>query len=154
MTHAPDPAAPAPSRRPIRADLFTQPLDALEQVRLQGSQCQQCAEVALGVSGSCQNCASQDMKVIPLSREGELWTYTVIRNRPPGDYKGADPFVPFGEGLVELPEGIRIKSPLGGKPGQFSIGMKLRLVCYALYTDAEGKDVIAFRFDPVGEQTA
>jgi hypothetical protein len=26
--------------------------------------------------------------------------------------------------------------------------MKMKLVCYPLYTDADGKEVIAFRFDP------
>lgn len=138
------------NRRAIRDDIFTKPLAALDQVTLQGSQCQRCGEVAFGVTQSCQNCASNQMQVIPLSRDGVLWTYTVIRSRPPGDYKGPTPFVPFGEGLVELPEGIRIKSPLGGSPEQLKIGMTMKLVCYPLYTDAEGKDVIAFRFDPAG----
>ena len=136
---------------PIREDIFTSPLDPLENLRLQGSRCRSCGEVAFGVANSCQNCAAQDMEVIPLSQDGTLWTFTVIRNRPPGDYKGPDPFVPFGEGLVELAEGILIKTPLGGNPDQLEIGMKIHLVTYKLYDDENGNEVITFRFDPQQE---
>jgi uncharacterized OB-fold protein len=70
----------------------------------------------------------------------------VIRNRPPGDYRGPDPFVPFGEGLVELPDGIRVLSPLAGDVDKFVIGMKMKFEAYKLYQNAGGADVIAFRF--------
>ena len=99
---------------PVREGLFTTPLSPLEKARLIGSKCRNCGEVSLGKVSSCPNCTNEELKVIPLSHEGNLWTYTVIRHRPPGDYKGPDPFIPFGEGLVELPEGIRVLSPLGG----------------------------------------
>jgi uncharacterized protein len=138
-------------RVPIREGIFTS-LDApLESVRLQGSKCRNCGEVAFGITTTCQNCSAEDTEIIPLSKDGFLWTYTVIRNRPPGDYKGPDPYVPFAEGLVELPEGIRILSPLGGDPEKVKIGMKLKLKIYKLYSDANGNDVIAWRFDPIEE---
>ena len=134
---------------PIREGLFTKPLYPGEQVRLIGSKCQNCGEVSLGTVSSCPNCTAEQLETMPLSRQGTLWTYTVIRQRPPlGDYKGPDPFVPFGEGLVELPEGIRVLSPLGGNIDKLEIGIKLKLVVYKLYENKEGNDVIAFRFDP------
>ena len=133
-------------RIPVREGLLTTPLSLLEDVRLLGSRCQNCGEVGLGEVGSCQNCAEENLKVIPLSRNGKLWTYTVIRNKPPGDFKGK---VPMGEGLVELPEGIRVKSPLGGDVDALEIGIDLEFVAYALYENADGQEVIAFRFDPV-----
>ena len=107
---------------PVREGLFAVPLSPLDQARLE---------------------------VIPLSRRGSLWTYTVIRHRPPGDYKGPEPFVPFGEGLVELPEGIRVLSPIDGDVEKLKIGMELELVVYKLYEDEEGNDVTAFKFKPV-----
>ena len=134
------------NRIPIRKSLLTTPLSPLENVRLLGSKCGDCGEVGLGEVSSCQNCAGENIEVIPLSGRGKLWTYTVIRNRPPGDFKGE---VPMGEGLVELPEGIRVKSPLGGDVDALEIGMDLKFVAYELYENESGEAVIAFRFDPV-----
>ncbi len=133
-------------RDPIRERLLSEPLSPLEDVRLLGSRCKNCGEVALGEVSSCQNCAGEDLEVIPLSRNGKLWTYTIIRNRPPGDFKGE---IPMGEGLVELPEGIRIKSPLGGDVEHLKIGMDLKFTAYPLYENEHGDEVIAFKFDPV-----
>jgi uncharacterized OB-fold protein len=133
-------------RIPIREGLLTIPLSQLKDVRLLGSRCQDCGEVGLGKVSSCQHCAGENLEVIPLSRNGKLWTYTVIRNKPPGDFKGE---VPMGEGLVELPEGIRVKSPLGGDVEALEIGMDLEFVAYELYKNEDGEAVIAFRFDPV-----
>lgn len=132
-------------RIPIRQGLLSAPLSPLEDVRLLGSKCRDCGEVGLGEVSSCQNCAGEKLTVIPLSPTGRLWTYTVIRNRPPGDFKGK---VPMGEGLVELPEGIRVKSPLGGDLEKLEIGMDLRFIAYPLYENEKGEEVIAFRFDP------
>ena len=133
-------------RIPIRQGLLSTPFSPLEDVRLLGSKCRKCGEVGLGVVPSCQNCAGENLEVIPLSPNGRLWTYTVIRNRPPGDFKGK---VPMGEGLVELPEGIRVKSPLGGDVDRLKIGMNLKFVAYPLYENEQGEEVIAFRFDVV-----
>ena len=83
--------------------------------------------------------------MIPLSRNAKLWTYTGIGTKPPGDFKGK---VPMGEGLVELPEGIKVKSPLGGDVEKLKIGMDLIFVAYPLYKNEKGEEVIAFRFDP------
>ena len=133
-------------RIPIRERLMSTPLSPLKDVRLLGSKCKDCGEVGLGEVSSCQNCAGENLEVIPLGQSGKLWTYTVIRNRPPGDFKGK---VPMGEGLVELPEGIRVKSPLGGDVEKLEIGMDLKFTAYPLYENESGDEVIAFKFDPV-----
>jgi uncharacterized OB-fold protein len=133
-------------RIPIRERLLSKPLSSLGDVRLLGSKCKSCGEVGLGEVSSCQNCAGEDLEVVHLSQNGKLWTYTVIRSRPPGDFKGE---VPMGEGLVELPEGIRVKSPLGGNVEKLEIGMDLKFTAYPLYENESGEEVIAFRFDPV-----
>jgi len=139
-----------PKRIPIREDLFTMPLDNLEQVRMKGSRCQNCGEVFMGKATTCANCSSTDMEEIVFSNKGILWTYTFIQYQPPGDYKGqVDPFVPFVEGLVELPEGIRILAPV--KDFDFDkvrIGMPLVLIVHELFQDADGNQVVAFYFKP------
>ena len=138
-----------PNMIPIKDGLFTMPLTSPEQVRLVGSRCRLCSEVSLGTCMACPNCVGEDMEIIPLDRRGKLWSYTVIRNRPPGDYKGPDPFIPFGLGLVELPEGIRVVAPIAGDVDELKVGMELELEVYNLYQNEEGSDVMAFRFNPV-----
>lgn len=137
---------PSHNEVPVREGLFTRPFLPLEQVRIIGSKCKNCGEVMLGEVSSCANCAFEETQVIPLSKRGKLWTYTIIRHRPPGNYRGADPFVPFAEGLVELPEGIRVLSVLDCDFDKLNIGMGLELVVYKLYQNEQGNDVIAFKF--------
>ena len=139
-----------PKRIPIREDLFTAPLDNLEQVRMKGSRCKDCGEVFMGKATTCANCTGTKLEEIVLSNRGTLWTYTLIQYQPPGDYKGkVDPFIPFAEGLVELPEGIRVLAPV--KECDFEkikIGMPLELVVHELFQDSNGNPVVAFYFRP------
>jgi uncharacterized OB-fold protein len=133
----------------IKDGLFTIPLSPADQVRLAGSRCKNCNEISLGKQKTCANCGGIELEGIPLSRKGKLWTYTVIRHKPPGDYKGPDPFVPFGLGLVEIPEGIRVLSPIQGELEKMKVGMELELEVFPLYTDENNNEVMAFRFRPI-----
>ena len=137
-----------PKRISVNEDLLMAPLFPPEQARLRGSKCRSCGEVLFGKHLGCENCGSEDMEETALSRRGRLYTYTIIEHRPTGDYKGPDPFVPFGEGLVELPEGCRIVAPLTINK-DISIGMELELVVDKLYDDKDGNEVMAFKFKPV-----
>jgi uncharacterized OB-fold protein len=136
---------------PIREDLFTTPLDDLSQVKLCGSRCQNCGEVFLGKASACGNCAADKLSHLEFSNQATLWSYTVIRYQPPGDYKGSvDPYVPYVLGLVELPEGIRILAPLTERDtDKIKIDMPLKLVVAPLYTDDDGNEVVAFSYMPV-----
>ena len=133
----------------VKPGLFTSPLTPIEDVRMLGSKCKACEEVLLGKRSACEHCGGTDMEVIPLSRRGKVWTYTVIRHKPPAGYKGPDPFVPFGLGLIELPDGIRVISPIVGDVEKIHIGMELELEVYPLYTDENNNEVLSFRFRPV-----
>ena len=133
----------------IKDGFLSKPLYPLEDVRLMGSRCCTCGEVFLGKAVACQQCQGENMEDITLSRYGTLYSYTIARNRPPGDYKGLEPFEPFAVGLVELPEGVRILAPLKGvNLDEIKIRMKLELSIEELYTDEEGRSVLAFSFKP------
>lgn len=133
---------------PIRQDFFTSPLEPLERVRLMGSRCRSCGETFFGKVIGCQNCQSTDMDEVVLSNRGKLWSYTVARHRPPGNYKGTAP--PFPVGIVELPEGLRIVSVLRGcELDALKVGMDLELLVEKLCEDAEGNDVMTFAFRPI-----
>ncbi|MDR1874541.1 MAG: OB-fold domain-containing protein [Synergistaceae bacterium] len=135
---------------PVGEGLLTTPLSPAENVRINGSRCSECGEVMLGSYKSCANCGGESMQQIPLGKRGKVWTYTVIRHQPPGQYRGPkDPFVPFAEGLVELPEGIRVVSALDCDLEKVHIGMEVELVVYELYQNEQGQPVMAFKFKAV-----
>lgn len=129
----------------IREGLLTDELSDLAATRLLGSRCDACGETALGRRDACPQCGRAGVRHIPLGRRGVLWTYTVARHRPPGDYKGPDPFEPFGLGLVELPEGLRVLSPILCDLDRLKIGMPLVFAPY-VRADEDGREVVAFAF--------
>ena len=136
---------------PIREGFFTWPLEPPEQVRLMGSRCQSCGETFLGKVVGCLNCQSTNLEDIVLSNRSKLWSYTVARHRPLGDYKGPDP--PLAIGMVELPEGLRILSILRDcEVDALKVGMDLELQVERLYEDAEGNDVMSFAFRPTKKE--
>jgi uncharacterized protein len=138
----------AMSRIPIRAGMLSAPLATLDSVRLMGSRCEECLETTLGSSRACPNCGGARIAALPLSREGKLWTYTVVRHKPPGDYQGPDPFVPFAMGLVELPEGLRVLAPLEGDLAQIKIGMALRFRAF-VRPGSNAPEVVSFVYSAI-----
>jgi uncharacterized OB-fold protein len=136
------------TRVPIRPGLFADPLDDLTTARLCGSQCAACREVSFALKSVCPNCGGSSIEPIPLGREGTLWTYTVTHHRPPGDYKGPEPFQPFGIGLIELPEGLRVISLLEGDPGSWKIGVSMALRVFVHHLDSQEREVIGYAFHP------
>lgn len=137
-------------RVPIREGLLTGSLSKLDSVRLAGSRCASCEETSLGVLGVCPNCGGTALRQVTLNERGVLWTYTIVRHRPPGDYRGPEPFVPFGLGLVEVPEGVRVLAPILGDIDSLKIGLPLHFKPY-IRNDTDGREVVAFAFEPLTE---
>jgi uncharacterized OB-fold protein len=77
---------------------------------------------------------------VPLSATGTLWGWTAVTAAPPG-YVGE---VPFGFGVVELPEGVRIITRVTeSDPAALRHGQQMRLV-----VDALNDDVLTYAFAP------
>ena len=125
---------------------MTTPLEDLSTVRLLGCRCAACGETSLGRKSICPNCGGGRVSEVALADHGSLWTYTVVRHRPPGNYRGPDPFVPFGIGLVELPDGLRVMAPLAGSPDRLRIGMPVRF--QPVLRRDDDREVVAFCFEP------
>ena len=132
---------------PIRDGLLIGDLADLATVSLAGSTCEACAETVMGVRDLCPNCGSQELATVSLSPTGQLWTFTVARHRPPGNYRGPEPFEPYGVGLVELPEGVRIMAPLDADIDRLEIGQEMTFAPYVRHD--ESKDVVAFCYAAV-----
>ncbi|MFB0874878.1 MULTISPECIES: Zn-ribbon domain-containing OB-fold protein [unclassified Sphingobium] len=135
----------------IKEGLFSGPLDTIADVHLAGSKCGSCGEMGLGTLEACPNCGSEDLSQVTLGDEGTLYTYTIVRHRPPGNYRGPAEFKPFGLGLVEIDGVIRIMAPLLPEIDSIRIGMPLRLHPYVLRTDENEAEVVAFAYAATGE---
>jgi len=145
-THVNEPQEP----RAIRDGLFLGRLSDLKDVSLAGTRCAACAETSLGSVALCPNCGSDRVDTLRLGDDGTLWTYTVARHRPPGDYRGREPFKPFGIGLVELPEGLRVMCTLDCELEQLRVGLPLRFTPFIRH-DKDGGKVVAFTYRSVEE---
>ena len=74
-----------------------------------------------------------------------LFLHTAVATRPPG-YRGA---LPYGFGIVELPEGLRVVTRLTeADPAKLRHGQAMRLVLEPLHDD-DGVPVVSYAYAPV-----
>jgi len=126
----------------IREGLFTD----TDPPALLGSRCGACGSVLFPRVDACAYCATDDPEPVELSRRGSLWAWTAVTAPPPG-YEGA---IPFGIGVVELPEGVRVISRLTeGDPTALASGQAMELRVVPLHRDEDGNDVVTYAFAPV-----
>jgi uncharacterized OB-fold protein len=76
--------------------------------RLEAGKCEKCGKLFFPKRLICDECGSQKMTTIKLSREGKLITYTVIHIGPSQFTDQA----PYAVGIVELKEGVRFLTQL------------------------------------------
>jgi len=125
----------------VREGLFTDG----DQPALLGSRCQSCGAHHFPRHDTCPYCSAEDAMAVELSRSGTLWAWTAVTAAPPG-YEGP---VPYGFGVVELPEGVRVITRLTeSDPAKLTQGQAMRLVLDPLVDDAE-RNVITYAFAPV-----
>lgn len=133
-------------RRSLREGLLWGDLEDMERTTLCGTRCRSCGETTLCANAICPACGGDEVEHKPLSREGVLWTYTMVRHRPPGNYQMPEPFKPFAMGLVDLPDGLKVLSRVEVEPDVIRIGMPLRFHPFVLRRDEAGAEVVAFDF--------
>lgn len=119
-------------------------IDDPSAARLLGGRCPQCACFNFPAQDLCPYCSSDGCEVVPLSPRGVVEVCTTVINRPPG-YEGT---VPFGFGVVELPEGIRLIARISN-PEHAGPGKPVHLVLDRLCTDTEGREVVIYAFEVV-----
>lgn len=120
--------------------------------QLIGSQCGDCGATAFPTQQRCPKCSSSGMAALLLPRRGTLVAWTT-QGFPPGPpYKGATgkDFIPFGVGLVQLDEVIRVEGRLTeSDPAKLDFGMEVELTMIPFTTDDEGNEILTFAFQPV-----
>lgn len=133
---------------PIGEGLFVIPSSPSEKPCLIGSKCRSCGEVIFPPRYCCRRCSSRDLEEVALSRRGKLCSFTSILVKLPG----AKLEPPYFVGIVELPEGERIRTLLtNSSPALLKIGDEMELIIDAVYKDESGREVLGWKFKPVRE---
>jgi len=113
--------------------------------RLIGGHCRSCDKPHFPELSTCPYCSPGDLERRPLSAHGVLWGWTAVTAAPPG-YRGD---VPFGFGVVELPEGLRVITRLTeSDPAALQFGQPMRLAIVPLHVDDDGETVTTYAFEP------
>jgi uncharacterized protein len=129
------------TRLPVRPGLFTDEPSAA----LLGSHCRSCGAHHFPRHDTCPYCAAEDPEPAELSDHGQLWAWTAVTAPPPG-YLGD---VPYGIGVVELPEGIRVIARLTeSDPAALELGQPMALRIVTLHTTDDGDQVVSYAFAP------
>lgn len=93
---------------------------------------------------ACPYTGADDVEEIELPAEGTLWGWTGVTARPPG-YDGP---IPFGFGIVELTDGLRVITRLTeDDPANLTFGAAMHLVAVPLHADEDGATVITYAFE-------
>ncbi|MQY28352.1 Zn-ribbon domain-containing OB-fold protein [Nocardia aurantia] len=123
-----------------------------EDPQLIGSRCGSCSAVTWPKQDHCPRCSKPDMSERLLPRRGTLVAWTTQGFVPKLPYAGketADTFEPFGIGLVQLGDEVRVESRLTtANPDDLKIGMELELTFVPLYVDEAGDEVVTVAFQP------
>ena len=115
-----------------------------QEARLIGSKCSDCSQYAFPAQHYCPRC-SHEMERTSLSQEGELYTYTIIRQGPPW-WKDK---VPYTVGRVKLPEGVIVKTQIkNDEIVPLKIGTKMRVELHVILNE-RGEKVKIYRFCPL-----
>lgn len=126
-------------RIPIREGLFREQDGGIV---LLGAKCTRCGQISFPKREFCTGCLCEEMEEVPLSRRGELHTFTILR-------VGDNHFdAPHPIGMVNLPERVRITAPLVPREAGYEIGQPVELVADDLWEE-EDKIVTGYRFKVV-----
>jgi uncharacterized OB-fold protein len=136
-------------QKALAPDISTWPDD---NPQLIGSQCGACGATAFPVQPRCPKCSTGEMSEVLLPRRGTLVTWTTQGFPRGAPYKGptGNAFVPFGLGLVQLDDVIRVEGRLTeNDTAKLEFGMDVELTMVPFTTDDDGNEIVMFAFKPV-----
>lgn len=112
---------------------------------LVGSECTRCGHCQFPGGAICPQCLSEALRELPLSPTGKLYSWTVVHVAP----HGWD--LPYAIGYVDLQEGVRVFSHLGGAPSDFRHDMEVRVEPASIGPKDDRGYPVNFRFVPQTE---
>ncbi len=128
---------------PLVEGLFT--IEADGRPVLLSSRCASCNQRFFPPRERCSACSHDVMRIEEASREGELYTWTVVREL--GGQR--EDFVPYVVGQVDLADGLRVTGIVNCDPDELRIGMPLQLSLIPQGFDEGGSQLVGYAFEPV-----
>jgi len=123
----------------IRDDIFKSGVNGLSVV---ANKCNRCGKIAFPKTKYCVHCFNKEMTEVEISRRGKLYSYT-ITHYPVSKFNP-----PHAIGLIDLPEGIRIHTPLVMGNKEFKVGSEMEMVIGPVWME-DGKAVIGYKFKDI-----
>jgi uncharacterized protein len=137
-------------QKALAPDITTWPS---ESPQLIGTRCDACGATTFPKQSRCPRCGDATMAELLLPRRGTLVAWTTQGFVPKLPYAGgqtAATFEPFGVGLVQLDDVVRVEVRLTeNDPAKLHVGMELELAFVPFYVDADGDEIVTFAFAPV-----
>lgn len=135
-------------RRPIQTIIIGDGLvTEVDPPRLIGSFCAVCESFHFPEAATCPYCGAFGPLTTELSSRGRLWAWTSVNASPPG-YRGG---VPYGFGVVELPERLRVVTRLTeAEPSRLDFDQPMHLEVVKLHRDDDGRTVLTYAYAPDG----
>ena len=116
---------------------------------LLGSRCDDCGIVVFGPATFCQKCTSSNLVTMELSKQGVLYSYTVVRV-PPQGWPGE---VPYILGQIDLPEGPQVLAEVVDCPQSgLKIGMLVELELRSVSGAEDGPEKVVYKWRPIPNQ--
>ncbi len=129
---------------PLKPNLFVIPDDPNEKPYLEGQRCTACGIYFRSRRWNCQNCGSESMETVALSGRGKLNTYSIIHKQLPG----ALVTVPYAIGVLEMEEGIFLRSVIDKDFDNLEVGMPLEIYFDVMAEDKECNELLSYKFRP------
>jgi uncharacterized OB-fold protein len=137
-------------QRALAPDISTWPN---ENPQLIGTRCDACGATTFPRQSHCPRCSEAAMSELLLPRRGTLVAWTTQGFVPKLPYAGgetAETFEPFGVGLVQLDDVVRVEARLTeSDPAKLRVGMEVELAIVPFFVDEDGSEVMTFAFAQV-----
>jgi uncharacterized OB-fold protein len=109
------------------------------------SRCDECGARAFPARERCARCSGQSQSLLEAPAEGELYTYTVVRELG----KQREGFVAYALGQVDLADDLRVMGIILADPESVEIGMRLSTSLLPQGKDEEGNPQVGYAFAPI-----
>jgi uncharacterized OB-fold protein len=117
-------------------------------VVLVGQCCDECGRALFPRTGVCPACRSENLADSEMPAQGVLYSWSVVHVAP-------KPWVtPYVIGYVDLPNGVRVFSHIGGDPARLTVNMEVKLEAAPRSTDSNAGAAPLFLFSPMGKENA
>lgn len=110
---------------------------------LKGYRCTKCGQLDFPKLSPCPACWNEEFEMVPLSRQGTLYSYADVYVPQPG----MDP--PYIVGYVDLPEDLRIFATLQGELKSFKCGQPVELTVGPIRRNQDGEPLISYQFKKI-----